>query len=83
MRILFSSVRALISELFHAVGVGATALGGKRAELQSAVQSNHFGKDFQHILRDSLIVYRNEIFRLGVDSESLVESESSFNVIRA
>lgn len=68
--------------LLDAVAIGATGLT-KRAQLQSAVQGNHLGENFEHLLGHSLVVYRNQILGLGVDLEGLVEGESGLDVIGA
>lgn len=63
--------------------VSTATLASKRSQFETGVHGDHFGQDLQHILRDGLVIYRDQVLGLRVDLESLVEAQSSFNLVGA
>lgn len=62
-------------------GTGAGTLAGERAQLQAGIHGDHLGQNLQHILGNGLVVYRDQVLRLGVHLQSLVEAQSSLDVV--
>lgn len=67
------------SNLLDSVALRGSALAGERAELQAGVQSDHLGQDLEHLLGHGLVVDGDQVLRLGVDLEGLVEAQGSLN----
>lgn len=66
------------------IGTGSGSLASERAtQVQGSVHGDHLSQNLQALLGNCLIVDRDQILGLGVDLESLVESKSSLDVVRA
>lgn len=62
--------------------VGCT-LTSEGAQLETGVHGDHLRQDLQNLLGDGLVVNGDQVLRLGVDLEGLVEGESGLNLARA
>ena len=56
------------------MAIDTAAFTGERAEFQPAIQGYHLRQNFQDIFGYGLVVYRDQVLRLRVDLQSLVES---------
>lgn len=69
--------------LLNAVVVGASSrsTGEGTTEVEAGIHGNHLGEDLKNLLGDSLVVDGDQVLRLGVDLEGLVEGNGSLNLV--
>lgn len=63
--------------------VVGSALTSERAQLEAGIHGDHLRQDLQNLLGHGLVVDGDQVLRLGVDLEGLVEGESGLNLARA
>lgn len=77
---MFSEMKRLLD----AVAVGTATFAGERTtQLETGIHGHHLRQDLEHLLRDGLVVYRDEVLGLGVHLQGLVEGESCFDLVGA
>lgn len=71
-----------VRRLLDAMAVGTAAFTGERTtQLETGVHGHHLRQDLQHLLRDGLVVYRDEILGLRVHLQRLVEGEGCLDLL--
>lgn len=61
----------------------SSTTGESTTEVQASIHGDHLSQNLQDLLRDGLVVDGDQILRLGVNLESLVESNGSFDLVVA
>ena len=72
----------IIRRLLNTRAVSTAALrASESAQLQAGIHGDHLGEDLQHLLGDGLVIYRDQVLRLRVHLQRLVEAQSCLDVV--